>query len=632
MPHTSHPGAGGPAFLHSTDRPIDQFRRFPLVPALLPVTHWVPAFLVPLEHSVNYPLWDLPASGLLIAAVAIVHVFISHFAVGGGLFLVVAEAKARREHDAALLAFVRTHSHFFVLLTLVGGAITGVGIWFTIGLVHPQATASLIGTFVWGWAIEWTFFLAEIIAAMIYYYGWDRLAPRVHLAVGWIYFANAFLSLVVINAILAYMLTPGAWLTTVGFWDGVFNPTYVPTLVARTAACAAIAGVYALLTAAWLTDPRVKARVARYAALRWVVPNAIVVLAALAWSLAAATRAGVPVAEIFGAPRGGIVAVGRALLWGSPGGYPMAQRMVVVTVTAVLATIALALVVALVRRERYGRPLAALVMVTAFVALGSAEWTREDLRKPYIIGQYMFVNGVRLPPPDGRTAEPAAMAAAFGPDRVRLDAIQSTGVLTASPWVPAALRDPGDPGDVAHATERGRAVFMLSCRACHTVDGYLGVRPLVKGLTVAGVTTMLGRLAQPIDEAGRPAAWNATGVQLSTWRNRRMPPFAGTPEEARALAVYLAGLGGASQADLAAALATTRGAADGRQLFEEQCAFCHGADAEFAFDAKGRSADEIYALVGRLPQVNDVMAPFEGTDAERRALAAHLATLAKPAR
>src|SRR5512139_3361585 len=106
----------------------------------------------------NYPIWALPAPGLLIAAVAILHVFVSHFAVGGGLFLVVAEKKARREGDAAMLDWVRRHSRFFILLTLVFGAVTGVGIWFTIGLVHPAATSSLINAFVWVWAIEWTFF------------------------------------------------------------------------------------------------------------------------------------------------------------------------------------------------------------------------------------------------------------------------------------------------------------------------------------------------------------------------------------------------------------------------------------------------------------------------------------------
>jgi len=59
---------------------------------------------------VNYPIWEVPAPGLLIAAVAILHVFISHFAVGGGLFLVLAETKARREADLAFLGFVRALS------------------------------------------------------------------------------------------------------------------------------------------------------------------------------------------------------------------------------------------------------------------------------------------------------------------------------------------------------------------------------------------------------------------------------------------------------------------------------------------------------------------------------------------
>jgi hypothetical protein len=60
----------------------------------------------------NYPLWDVPwiGGGVLIAIIAIVHVFISHFAVGAGLFNVLAEQRARRAGDERLLSFVRTHS------------------------------------------------------------------------------------------------------------------------------------------------------------------------------------------------------------------------------------------------------------------------------------------------------------------------------------------------------------------------------------------------------------------------------------------------------------------------------------------------------------------------------------------
>ena len=114
----------------------------------------------------NYPIWDVPGAGLLIAFISVLHVFISHFAVGGGLFLVLAERKARREQDGALRDYVKRHSRFFLLVTLVLGAVTGVGIWFTIALVNPQGTSSLINTFVWGWAAEWTFFITEIAAAI----------------------------------------------------------------------------------------------------------------------------------------------------------------------------------------------------------------------------------------------------------------------------------------------------------------------------------------------------------------------------------------------------------------------------------------------------------------------------------
>ena len=107
-----------------------------------------------------------------------------------------------------------------MLTTLVAGALTGVGIWFVIGLLNPAATELLIHHFVWGWAIEWTFFVLEILAAILYYSGWKRLSPRAHLALGWVYFAAAWLSLAVINGILSFMLTPGRWLETRSFWDG----------------------------------------------------------------------------------------------------------------------------------------------------------------------------------------------------------------------------------------------------------------------------------------------------------------------------------------------------------------------------------------------------------------------------
>jgi len=577
----------------------------------------------------NYPVWDVPAGGLLIAAIAIVHVFVSHFAVGGGLFLVLAERKARREGDAGLLEYVRQHSRFFVLLTLVFGAITGVGIWFVIGLVHPQATSALINTFVWAWAIEWTFFVVEIAAAMVYYYGWDRLSPRTHLVVGWIYFANAWLSLAVINGILTFMLTPGTWPQTHDVWAAFFNPTYWPGLVARTFATMGLAGLYALLTASWLADAALKEKVARYAGWGWVVPMAVALPLSLAWYLGAAAGAGVPIGEILGAPGGGIGAIASAVASGSATGHPIAIRATAAAVAAAGLLTMLTILLVQIRARAYKWPAAAGLMALGFVAMAGAEWLREDLRKPYVLGQVMFVNSVRLPPP-ATLAPPASHLAAFGADRFTVGALNETGVRAASVWMrpvpPDLLADHEYP---ARAEHQGREVFRAQCAACHTVDGYVAVRPLVAGKSVAALDGMLTKLAVPVDASGQPAAWDAADLRLRTWRDRRMPPFAGTDEERRLLAAYLALLGGASPADVLPAAPAPAGV--GQTFYESNCAACHAADAMAPFDAKGRPASVFHEMLGRLPAISDMMPPFEGTDAERDALAAYLATLGQAA-
>jgi mono/diheme cytochrome c family protein len=574
----------------------------------------------------NYPVWDVPASGLLIAFIAIVHVFVSHFAVGGGLFLVAAERKARREGDTALLGYVRLHSRFFILLTLVFGAITGVGIWFVIGLVHPQATSALISTFVWGWAIEWTFFVAEVAAAMVYYYGWDRLTPRAHQAVGWIYVANAWLSLVIINGILTFMLTPGTWVQTREFWDGFFNPTYWPGVVARTFAAVGLAGLYALLTASWLDDAALKEKVARYAGWTWIVPMAVALPLSLAWYLAAASGAGVPVGEILGAPGQGTGAVVGAVFGGSPTGQPVAMRATAVTLVAACVLALLTIVLVQARSRTYRWPAAAVLMTLGLVAMGGGEWLREGLRKPYVLGQVMFVNGVRLPPPAAAPAPPATHVAVFGSDRFTPDALHATGVRAASAWLrpvpPDLMADHDYP---ARAEHQGRELFRALCASCHTVDGYVAVRPLVAGKNVAALDGMLAKLAMPVDAAGAPAAWNAPDLRLRTWRDRRMPPFTGTDEERRLLAVYLALLGGASPSSITADAAAPAGV--GQAFYDSNCAACHAPDAMAPFDAKGRAAAEFYEMIGRLPAISEAMPPFEGTDAERRALSEYLTTL-----
>jgi len=378
----------------------------------------------------NYPIWRLGfPGGLLIALIAVLHVFVSHFAVGGGAYLVLTERWAYRKSDEALLAYVRRYSKFFALVTVVFGAVTGVGIWFVIGLVSPEATSSLIHSFVWGWAIEWVFFFVEIAAALVYAYNWETLDRRTHLAIGCIYFIAAWASLAIINGIITYMLTPGRWLQTKNFWDGFFNPTYWPSLVMRTLFAMALAGLWGVVTASKL-DGITRARVSRWAG-SWLVTG-LALLPLTAW-------------WYFGK----FPEFARDYVAGL---IPSAEHTIHAGIACALAAAALALVFAVLKPTWMNRATSALLVVTCFGALASGEYLREFSRKPYAINGYIYANGIRV--------SQAPTIAANG------------GMSTNSQWL---LVQP------ALTVAYGHEVFVAQCSACHSVDGYRSIRKRVHG-------------------------------------------------------------------------------------------------------------------------------------------------------
>jgi len=201
----------------------------------------------------HYPWWYVPylTSPMLIAAIATIHVFTSMYAVGGGIVLAGEVSHAYKVNNKSHLDYLRSHAFFFILLTVVFGAITGVGIWWIIGLSSPLATESLIHVFVFGWAMEYVFFVLEIVSAFIFFYYWGRLAPRTHRAIGWIYAISAYMSLVLITGITAFQLDIGSWTPDKGMWSAFFNPQTFPQIVARTGASLLMASLYIYLHAAF---------------------------------------------------------------------------------------------------------------------------------------------------------------------------------------------------------------------------------------------------------------------------------------------------------------------------------------------------------------------------------------------
>ncbi len=439
----------------------------------------------------DYPIWDVAmGGGVLMGVVAVVHVVVAHFAIGGGLLVVVTEALAARRADRELRELARRSSLVLVLLSTVVGAATGVGIWVVAGLISPGAISALIHTYVWGWAMEWVFFLVEIVAALIYAGTWGRISRPAHLMVGWVYLVAAYASLVVINGIITFMLTPGRWLETGGFWDGFFNPTYWPSLVLRTGIAVVLAAVVMVFVAVRAAEPHRRWQL-RYLGL-WLLLGGLLSYGGYRWWEANLSEAV------------------RALFLGSPpvlATLAATRHLLLWSLAAALA-VAMLILLAVPKLARTATAVVLLLPVVGFFA--GYERLREGTRKPYLIRDHLFSNGLRV---------------------ADIARINTDGLAASSGWVARLAGE--EPVTV------GREVFRVQCSSCHTVDGYQAIRPLLPSDPdmIAGPLFALKEMGEAWVSAPPGGTVDPARVDYPF-----MPPLVGTDDEVMALAEYLATL------------------------------------------------------------------------------------------
>ena len=439
----------------------------------------------------DYPIWDIAiGGGVLMGLVAITHVIVSHFAIGGGLVIVFTETLAMRRGDPELRNLAKRSSLVLILISTVFGAISGVGIWVVAGLISPAAISGLIRNYVWGWAIEWVFFIVEIVAALIYYATWDKVTKKTHVLVGWIYFVAAYLSLVIINGIITFMLTPGRWLETGEFWDGFFNPTYFPSLVLRTGIVILMAIAF-MLWPARLSSQKARPGIMRYLGI-WAVLGGLLSYTGYRWwesTLPDSTRA----LFLDEAPRLATLGDTRHfLLWS-------------------LAAALLLVIVFLVALPKQARAIPILLIsVASFAFFGGYERLREGTRKPFLIHDFLFSNGIRVD---------------------EIESLNEAGILSQARWAGTEIT-----GEQAGT---GRSVFRSQCASCHTLDGYLAIRDYLP----EDPDMIYGVLFALHDQGGAFTALQpGEVVDMSALDYPFMPPFVGSEEEMEALVEYLSDL------------------------------------------------------------------------------------------
>jgi cytochrome bd-type quinol oxidase subunit 1 len=428
---------------------------------------------------------------MLIAVISVLHVLVSHYAVGGGFFLAVETRFAYRAGRTDYLGYLKQHAWFFILITVVYGAVTGVGIWWTIGLASPLATQTLIHNFVFGWAIEYVAFILEIVSAFIFFYYWGRLRAKTHVTIAWIYAWSAWFSLFVITGITAFMLNTGAWHTQRGFWTGFFNPQMIPQVLARTGGALLLSSLYVYLHASFKAKNRelynlIESRSARPA----IWGAALIVVGGVWWYLAL--------------PESAQAALAAASV----------LNILMALIFALTIAVFVMLYLGPYRNPGWFTPgFTILIFLSGIAAVATGEYIREAVRKPYIIYNAVISNQIypeQIPQLrqsgylEGGVWTRAFVASKF-PFAVSGDSIDEAALL--------ALPDP-------EQQALGKVLFQYHCNDCHALEvGYSPIGHLIRGWTPD--------MIQGVVE--RPEEYHFF-----------MPPWAGTKEEAVLLTKFLA--------------------------------------------------------------------------------------------
>jgi len=393
----------------------------------------------------NYPIWLTGGigGGTLIAVISILHVYVSHLAVGGGLLIWLLDRKAYLTGDERLEAFLKRYNWIFLLTTVVFGAVSGVGIWFIIALVHPSATSALIHSFVFGWAMEWVFFIGEISAILIYNYFFDRLERQTRLKIAFLYALFAWLSLFIINGILAFMLTPGKWLETHNFWKGFFNPSFFSSLFFRTFIAFIMAGISTFVIGAFQKDEGTRLRAVRIG-VKWVIYAIIGLVLSAVWyyySLPETVRSTAFTIN------------------------PETMYFLRVFLAATPVLLIIALLYAFKAPALYQRILAVVTAVIGLLWMGGYEYSREIARKPFIIRDYMYVNSVLVQD---------------------VDKLNTEGFLANAKWPKVKT------ADADGVLAQGKELFVHQCYSCHTIGGIRNdILRRTKDFTYEGILAQL---------------------------------------------------------------------------------------------------------------------------------------------
>ncbi len=445
----------------------------------------------------DFPMFHLDwlNDRFLIAMIAIIHVLINHGLAVGFIPLVTwLEQKGVRnslpdqitnpEWDRMVYKMMWVA---FIITTTVG-AMTGVGIWFSAALISPSSIGSLIKVFYWAWFTEWLVFVTEVVLIMIYFLTWKNsnktLSGKLrHIKFGWFLAVFSWITMAIIVAILGFMMDPGNWNVHHSLFNGFTNPIYLPQLLFRTPTAMVVGGAFALTLVMLFTKKESAIRLSAIRSIsKWMLcwaPVALVASVLYYNAMPAAMTENMSTAV-------GTMDFARY--------YDVLKYVIIVAISLVLVIS----VVGIKKPKAIRLYMVLIPMFAAFGFLGIFERVREFIRKPYVIGGYMYSNLLR---------------------KEDYPLYKRDGVLKHATYT--SVTEITEENKV----EAGKNVFMLTCSRCHTTNGVNAITDVFERMYGKG---------KPLDE-------NSMAGYIPNMHLGRsyMPPFPGNKKELEALVAYI---------------------------------------------------------------------------------------------
>ncbi len=428
----------------------------------------------------NFPVVEFPwlGNGSVIAIIAIIHVIISHgVAIGITTLMVSLEHRALKTNNEELEQVARKLSKLVLIITTTAGALTGVGIWFSTTVIQPDSIGSLLRIFFWAWFVEWIVFITEVVLLLIYFYTWDKWKGAkkvIHNRIGIALCISGWFTMAIITGILSAKLTPGLWTETLSFWNAFFNPTYLPSLAFRTFIAIVLAiALLAIPVKVFFKNPDLQKEIFKVFGF-WIAISLPGILLTGLWYLNSVPQEAYDM-----------------IVWSTG----MTKEVFTVLNLLGLAVFIVYAFWIVKKPKKVPLILSFAVWMASLAFIAEFEVVRESVRKPFIIYDYMYANGVL--------------------DKNK-EMYEEEGYLAHSTFSP--IKEVTD----ENRADAGRILYQGQCLSCHTVDGWRKSRAF----------------------ANRLDGWTEEGIAsyIETLHESRpfMPPFVGTDEELEALAHYLA--------------------------------------------------------------------------------------------